>query len=112
MTSLEFDLDRIYFSPRAMTAIRAVLPGIGLGEVRYLVKQCKFIGSAAAIRITGGATPYEENVFQLWADRAKGQRVLEYRVDRRDPGRLMLWDVHDVLHPLTTAPTADYEVTA
>lgn len=109
---MEFDLDRIFFSPRAMTAIRAVLGPIGLGEVRYLVKQCKLIGSAAAIRITGGATPYEENVFQLWVDRRHGQRVLEYRVDRRQAERLVLWDVHDVLHPLTTAPTADYEVTA
>lgn len=109
---MEFDLDKIYFSPRAMDAIRAVLGPIGLGEVRYLVKQCKFIGSAAAIRITGGATTYSENVFQLWADRAKGQRVLEYRVDRRQPGRLMLHDVHDVLHQLTTLPTDDYEVTA
>lgn len=110
--TMVFDLDRIFFSPRAMTAIRAVLPGIGLGEVCYLVKQCKFIGAAAAIRITGGATTYSQNVFQLWCDRAKGQRVLEYRVDKYDPGRLMLWDVHDVLHPLTTAPAADYEVTA
>ena len=110
--TMTFDLDRIFFSPRAMTAIRAVLPGIGLGEVRYLVKQCHFISSAAAIRVTGGATTYAENVFQLWHDRAKGQRVLEYRADKGNPGRLMLWDVHDVLHPLTTAPTADDEVTA
>ena len=110
--TMVFDLDRIFFSPRAMTAIRAVLGPVGIGEVRYLVKQCRFIGSAAAIRVTGGATTYAENVFQLWHDRAKGQRVLEYRADKGNPGRLMLWDVHDVLHPLTTAPAADYEVTA
>jgi hypothetical protein len=107
-----FDLDRIYFSPRAMDAIRAVLGPVKIGDVRYLVKQCKFISADAAIRITGGATTWTENVFQVWVDRKLGQRVLEYRVDRHDEGRLMLWDLHDVLHPLTTAPTADYEVTA
>jgi hypothetical protein len=109
---MEFDLSRIFVSPRAFDAIRAVLGPVGIGEVRYLMKQCKFIGADVAIHITGGATPYTQNVFQLWFDRKHGQRVLEYRVDRRDAGRLMLWDVHDVLHPLTTAPTADYEVTA
>lgn len=109
---MEFDISKIYFSPRAMDAIRAVLGPIGLGEVRYLVKQCKFISSDAAVRITGGATIYTQNVFQIWCDRKHGQRVLEYRVDRMQAGRLMLHDVHDVLHPVPTAPTADYEVTA
>jgi len=109
---VEFDLDRIFFSPRAMNAIRGVLGPVRIGDVRYLVKQCKLISSGAAIRITGGATTWTENVFQVWVDRKLGQRVLEYRVDKRDEGRLMLWDVHDVLHPLPTAPTADYEVTA
>lgn len=109
---MEFDLDRIFFSPRAMDAIRAVLGPVKIGDVRYLVKQCKFISADAAIRITGGATPYTQNVFQLWFDRKLGQRVFEYRIDRRDAGRMMLLDVHDVLHPVPTAPTADYEVTA
>jgi hypothetical protein len=109
---VEFDIDKIYFGARAMDAIRAVLGPVGLGEVRYLVKQCKLISGDAAVRITGGATPWVENVFQIWVDRKHGQRVLEYRVDRRQAGRLMLWDVHDVLHPVSTAPTADYEVLA